>query len=305
MKNWPLVSIAIATFNHKKFISKAISSALAQDYANIEIVISDDCSNDETIEVINQYIKEYPDKIKLTRSKQNIGAAGNWYNCFKACSGKYVLALAGDDELMPSIVQKLVQIMAADPYIAICYCDALVYHVKTQKVLYRLSDKVSPRSGNLKTALRDALYYSPGTMFARELLPNENSFETIRHGADLALLKEIMIKGGAEAKIYYLPEALYKYQKHESNITLTDNSYRKEHIAAIQILQGKYPNYKLDLNPAIYDFCCVAFFKALVKFEFSDAIYFLKNGLKAAKFNPFKFFRALVWGVKFYLKKTL
>lgn len=78
----------------------------------------------------------------------------------------------------------------------------------------------------------------------------------------------------------------------------------KEHIESIKILQKKYPKYKEDLNPSIYDFCCVALFKSLLSFEIKNIQFFLLEGLKASKCNPFKFFRALIWGTKFFFKKN-
>jgi len=298
----PLVSIAIITYNSEKFIDNAIISVLNEGYTNIEIIISDDTSTDETIKIITKYAEAYPDKIKLLLAKQNMGAAANWFKCISNCKGKYILALAGDDELYPYKISKRVEIMENDRDIAICYADATVFHVPTQKELYRLSDKIPTKSGGIEVALRDCIYYSPTMMFRKSLLPKENSFVGIRHAADLAFYKEIMILSAPNGKIYYFPEIVYKYQKHDMNITVTDNNYRREHIDAIKLLQKKYPNYSSYLNSSIYDFCCVAYFKSLLKFKFDEAYYFLYTGLKAANCNPFKFFRALVWGVQFITK---
>ncbi|MDD5217725.1 MAG: glycosyltransferase family A protein, partial [Candidatus Omnitrophica bacterium] len=62
MKNMPLVSVGIVTFNHKEFIDGCIDSALIQDYENIEIVIADDASTDGTRDILREYQKKYPDK---------------------------------------------------------------------------------------------------------------------------------------------------------------------------------------------------------------------------------------------------
>lgn len=297
-----LLSVAIITYNSEKFIENAIQSILTQDYPNIEIVISDDASNDNTVKIVTRYIKNYPDKIRLLVAKKNMGALENWFKCVQACSGQYITGIGGDDEFYPNKLSKQIAIMENDKNIAICYADAIVFNVSTQKELYRLSDKTPTKSGGVEVALRDCIYYSPTMMFRRSLLPQENSFIGIRHAADLAFYKEIMILSAPYGKIYYLPEIVYKYQKHNMNITVTNNNYRREHIDAIKLLQKKYPNYSSYLNSSIYDFCCVAYFKSLLKFKFDDAYYFLSTGLKAANGNPFKFFRALVWGLRFITK---
>ncbi len=299
--NIPLLSIAMTTYNHGQFIEKTIKSVLMQDYTNIEIIISDDASTDATVKIAQNIANQHPDKIKILTSEKNQGATENWFKCTGACSGKYVLGLAGDDELLPNVIEDQIKILENDPNIAICYADAVVFDVMNQKKLYNLSDKTPTKSGGLKIALQDSIYYSPTSMFRRSLMPEKNIFKDLRHGTDLAFYKEIMIIAGSSAKIQYLPEVLYKYQKHDSNITVTQKEYRKDHIEAIKILQKKYPQYASDLRPAIYDFACVAFCKSLIKLNFRDSFYFLSAGLNASKYNPFKFFRALSWGIKFYL----
>jgi glycosyltransferase involved in cell wall biosynthesis len=301
----PLLSIAIITYNNEKFINAAIESALAQDYPNIEIVISDDASTDDTVKIITKYIQAYPDKIRLLIAKKNMGAVANWFKCINTCRGKYIIGLGGDDEFYPNKVAKQVEIMENDPYIAICYADASVVQVSTQKELYRLSDKTPTKSGGIELALSDCTYYSPTMMFCKSLTPKENTFKMIRHGADLAFYKEFMILSAPLGTIYYLPEIVYKYQKHDMNITVTNNRYRREHIEAIKLLQKKYPKYSAYLNASIYDFCCVAFFKSILKLKFNDTCYFLYTGLKASRGNPFKFLRALIWGINFTINKWL
>lgn len=297
----PLVSIAIITYNHARFIENAIKSVLSQDYLNIEIVISDDASGDNTVKIIQNIANQHPDKIRILTNAKNQGATENWFKCVQSCRGKYIIPLAGDDELLPDIISKQSAIMENDPNVALCYADAVVFDVVNQKKLYRLSDKTPTKSGGLKLALQDSIYYSPTTMLRKILLPKENIFKNLRHGTDLAFYKELMIIAGPLAKIHYVPEVLYKYQKHDANITVTQTQYRRDHIEAIKILQKKYPEYSKDLEPSIYDFACVAFFKSIAKLKLQDSFYFLSIGLKASHYNPLKFFRALMWGIKFHL----
>lgn len=301
----PLVSIVIISYNHEKFIRKAIYSALSQKYPNIEIVISDDASEDGTVKIIKEHVEKYPNKFNIITSEKNIGPNENWFKAVQMCRGKYVIGLAGDDEFLGEIVSEQVEIMESDEKTAICYSDAIVFDVKKQKILYNLSDKTPTNSGGIEVALAESIYYSPALMFRRKFVPRENIFLGIRSGSDLAFYKEIMILAGSNAKIRYLPKVLYKYQKHDTNITVTQCSYRKEHIECIKILQNKYPEYKNLLMSSIYDFCCVGFFKSIFRMRFSDAIYFLSTGLKAASYNPFKFLRAIKWAIGFYRKRLL
>ncbi len=298
---FPLVSVVILTYNSSKFIAEAIESVVSQDYPNIEIVISDDASRDNTMDIVAKYLKDYPNKIRALANEINTGPVNNWFKCIWACQGKYIVALAGDDKFLPSIIAKQVTQMENDPNTIICYTDASVFDVSLQKKLYCLSDKRPPLSGGIEVALSDAIYYSPTLMFRASFRPKENIFAAIRYGADLAFYKEVMILAGNKGKINYIPEVLYVYQKHGSNITETNSVYRKDHIDAIKILQTKYPQYAYLLKSSVYDFCCVGFCKTIARGGFKESWFFLKEGMKAANGNPFKFFRTLRWALRYYI----
>jgi len=91
------VSILIPTFNRANYLRMAINSALNQTYLNIEIIVLDDCSTDETINMS----KEYRDKknLKFIRNEKNIGFIANWNKGVKLSSGEYI-KIMGDDDLV-------------------------------------------------------------------------------------------------------------------------------------------------------------------------------------------------------------
>lgn len=298
------VSIAIITYNSSSFIKESIDSALSQDYPNLEIIISDDASTDGTQKILESYAKQYPEIIKVILLKTNVGAVENWFKCTQACQGKYIAGLAGDDEFLPGKISKQVAIMEENTDIAICYSDASVFDVENNREIYRLSMKSPTLSGGVDTALSDAIYYSPTIMFRKELLPKVNTFGNIRHAADLAFFKEVMINSAPNGQIYYLPEALYLYKKHNSSITSGKFGHYLEHIKSIKILQKKHPRYAKALGPSIYDFCSVALFKTLAEFNIKNTMYFLTEGFKASNGNPFRFFRSVFWAIKFYIVKA-
>lgn len=96
MLNTPAVCIMIPTYNQSDFIVKAVESALAQDYLNIEIVIADDASTDNTKNVLEPFFK-HP-RIKYKRNHQNIGRVANYKKCLtEYASTDWVINLDGDD----------------------------------------------------------------------------------------------------------------------------------------------------------------------------------------------------------------
>ena len=91
-----LVSILIPTYNRELFIGEAIESAINQKYKNLEIIIVDNCSKDNTNEIINNYLK-LDNRIIYYKNNENIGPVLNWNKCIDLASGEYVKILWSDD----------------------------------------------------------------------------------------------------------------------------------------------------------------------------------------------------------------
>ena len=95
----PLVSIIIPIYNRANYLEKAIESVLKQTYENIEIIVSDNASTDNTMEVMQKY-KDNP-KIKYFRNKKNIGMAPNWKKAlYEYAKGEFAMILSDDDYLI-------------------------------------------------------------------------------------------------------------------------------------------------------------------------------------------------------------
>lgn len=100
MDNKLLLSIFVLTYNHEKFVRKALDSILCQRTKyNYEVIIGDDASTDNTPAILKEYQEKYPNKIKVFFRKKNMGGNGanNLLDLIKKCSGKYIIALEGDD----------------------------------------------------------------------------------------------------------------------------------------------------------------------------------------------------------------
>ncbi len=93
----PRFTVIVCSYNIEDYISRAIESVLSQNYKNYELIVSDDCSTDNTIEEI----KKYSDKgIKIVKTQKNTGTAGGTRNeGLKIAKGQYIIFLDGDDKL--------------------------------------------------------------------------------------------------------------------------------------------------------------------------------------------------------------
>jgi len=120
MKNNPLVSILIPTYNRATYISSALDSALAQTYPNLEIIVHDDASSDNTKEVLSGY---HDPRLRVIRTEDNHGMIGGWNYIVKKARGEYIKFLASDDLLEPTCVAELVSSALAHPNSAIITCQ--------------------------------------------------------------------------------------------------------------------------------------------------------------------------------------
>lgn len=95
----PKVTLAILTYNQERYVKRAIESALAQDYNNLEILISDDASTDQTYNVILKTISNYsgPHTIKINRNFENLGTLAHFFRVIDLAEGELLLLNAGDD----------------------------------------------------------------------------------------------------------------------------------------------------------------------------------------------------------------
>ena len=113
MNNSPLVSIIIITYNSSNYVLETLESALAQTYDNFEIIISDDCSNDSTLDVCKKFLNSCEnglrEKVTILSSAYNTGISGNCNRGLKAAKGKWIKIIAGDDILSVNAISDYVE----------------------------------------------------------------------------------------------------------------------------------------------------------------------------------------------------
>lgn len=91
------ISVIVTTYNHEKYIRQCIDSILMQKDVEIELIVGDDCSDDNTRNILEKYQKQYPKIINLLPKTENLGVTKNIKRCLEAVTGKYVAFCEGDD----------------------------------------------------------------------------------------------------------------------------------------------------------------------------------------------------------------
>lgn len=222
---YPLVSFVAFTYNHAKFIEDTIAGALSQDYPNLEIIISDDCSPDGTYEVMKQYMRNHPtDKhIILNGNKKNMGLVPHLnYLMQNLVHGDIVVLAGGDDISMPHRVSETVEVFKRD--------ESIKMVTGQMERINAAGDPIEqvPPMANGKYYMDDAYIRSltfmcgaPGMAYRREVWDIFGSLLKECPTEDSALRFRALCMGA----IYVSPNNFIKYRVHENNISRPSNIY--------------------------------------------------------------------------------
>jgi glycosyltransferase involved in cell wall biosynthesis len=146
-KNLPLVTIGIPAYNREVLLKRAIESTLSQDYGNIEVIVSDNASTDNTESVCKLFC-ETDTRFKYIRHSTNRGPKANFNEVLVKASGQYFMWLGDDDWLDLNYISSCVQHLLSDPTIVL---------VSGSPHYYRSGEKVN--SGRVFTLLHDVWWH--------------------------------------------------------------------------------------------------------------------------------------------------
>jgi glycosyltransferase involved in cell wall biosynthesis len=129
----PLVSICMTVYNEVKFVRHALASLIAQDYANVEIIVYDNCSNDGTWEAL-QDIASASERVKVFRQSTNVGGPRNAETAMRIATGEFLMIAAGHDYWHPRFVSACVAELLQDANAIMAYPRALWVDVQDKPI---------------------------------------------------------------------------------------------------------------------------------------------------------------------------
>ena len=130
IKEKPSVSIYVITYNAEKTVKEALDSVRNQTYQKLRLIISDDCSSDNTVDICRKWIADNKDRFEsyqLLTVKRNMGVTDNVIRAVEACDAPFAKGLAGDDKLMPNCIEDNVNYMMDHPQSLIVYSRMKVF----------------------------------------------------------------------------------------------------------------------------------------------------------------------------------
>ncbi len=222
------VSFCIFSYNQEKYIEEAIESAVLQTYKGLEIIISDDCSTDNTWQIISKKIDQYKGQYNITinRTKQNMGIGKHIsYVLCNIAHGKYIILAGGDDISLPNRVEISVDAMAK--YHVSSFSFNQIYidsHSKSlNKNMFNQINGV--KIYNIKDYLSDKIKGIPGAsrIIDRKLIDTFGKLNDNCPTEDTTFcLRALLLDGQG---VSYTP--VIKYRLHDNNASRPENLYKK------------------------------------------------------------------------------
>ncbi len=221
MGNLPLVSVLAVSYNHAEFVIETLESIRKQTYANIQLVILDDCSTDNTVELINAWIKEYNVACTFIAHTENKGVCKTYNEGVGLCKGKYYSTVSCDDILALDKTVKQVEFFEKQgDTVGMVYSDAEIFDKRKSNTglfieLYR-KDGSKP-SGEIFEELITGNFIP-----AMSVLVRKDVFDELG-GFDEELIFEdydFFLRLARKYKVLFLDEKCVKYRVHGDNLHL-------------------------------------------------------------------------------------
>jgi glycosyltransferase involved in cell wall biosynthesis len=221
----PVVSVIVANYNGAAYLADAIRSVQRQTLRDLEIIVSDDGSQDDSIAIVKQLAADDP-RIRLLQSECNRGPAAARNRALAAAKGEWIAVMDGDDLMHPERLTKLIRAASRDG--AELAADNLIEFFEDSARPPRpfLTGKwaAGPRWFDLVGYIKQNIFFGRGPqlgflkpVFCASLLRTTSGYdETLRIGEDYDLVARLLVLG---KKLRVYPEPLYFYRKHRQSLS--------------------------------------------------------------------------------------
>lgn len=216
-KNQPLVSVVMPVFNAEKYLREAIESILNQTYKNIEFIIVDDASTDNSWKIIKSYSGKTK-VIKTIRNYTNLGISMSVKKAISDAKGDFIARMDADDISNPKRIEKQVEYLLSKKGVVAVGTQCYIINANGEII----GEKQFPTSfEEIKKYIFEFIpVQQPSIMIAKKRLPS--NFEYYKDGLNTAEEVELLFKLFTQGKVENLPETLLKYRLHGTNTSLKD-----------------------------------------------------------------------------------
>ncbi len=288
----PLVSVVVASYNYAHLISKTLDSLLAQTYKNIEIIVVDDGSKDDSVRVIKKYVKKYDNVFFYKhRKNKNCGLSKTLQLGIKMAKGEYIAFCESDDLLHPNNLEEKIKIIRSYKAVNIISNNIELFGdtalIAQKKNYIDTVDEFLVSGCNFFNTCRNLKVNLIPTfscvMIKREILLNLNFNSPIPAWLDFWLYRQILSK----YKLFYTPKKLTSWYIHKSYNTLNK----------AQEYEKMFDWFLLKSEALLGRVYRIKEYKKIKKSKYFDSKYYKQNyGYKIKDLDPLAYY--LVQGYK-------
>jgi len=214
--SFALVSIIVTCYNHEKYIGECLKSLSAQTYPNKEILITDDCSQDMSAEIIQSWIERLEQtfvKVTYIRNTKNIGAVHSLNRMLQICQGDYIKLVDGDDMLLPNALADLTDFLEEHKMYGLVYSNHIFCEANERYNVEEFLKKKIEKPAAVFTNMSQALYEND-FIIAPTVLIRKKVYDLVGlHDDNLCIADwEFWLRASFEFSIGYLDKVTAVYR---------------------------------------------------------------------------------------------
>ncbi|WP_426350467.1 glycosyltransferase family 2 protein [Alloiococcus sp. CFN-8] len=296
-----MVSIAVITYGHEKYIRNALDSILTQNTEyNYEILIGEDNSPDNTREILLEYKEKYPEIIQLVLRDVNIGATKNICDLWRKARGKYIATLEGDDYWIDNLkLQKTIDFLEQNTsYLAVSH--RIEERTLDNKVIAQHPEiALTGKEFTIEEFLKGNYYSAVATVFRNFVIESPSSIDIVEYAhwlvGDYTICMILLDKG----KVFVLNDIMSVYRSRskagEQNYNSITDSIKqyKDHLEVVNA-NNLYYKGKYDFSLEYINKSILAFINSIKSKQIKDFFELFNTIPKKCRF--------LFWG---YLSKRV
>lgn len=228
-----MVSIAVTTYNSSQTLLDTLDSIKNQSYPDIELIISDDASTDDTVEVAKKWLKKNQERFvatELVTVTQNTGVSANCNRCIAAAHSNWIKFIAGDDILLPNCIEDNMAFVAVNPQAQILFSQVEVFrnnfdhenHMRTTPANFPdnlMHPDFSAREQWKILLESDRIHYTPSYFFNKEAIETVGGYdEQNRLQEDYPMWLKLTQAG---YRLHYFHKPTVGYRQHQAALNNT------------------------------------------------------------------------------------
>jgi glycosyltransferase involved in cell wall biosynthesis len=241
----PLVSVLCPTYNAEKYIKATLDSLASQTYSNIEVILSDDCSTDSTVDIIQNYLKDSQLNVVLNVNPVNLGITPNCNKALSLCSGEYIAFFAGDDLMYPGKIDGQVELMQSDNDCTICYHSVDILDGDNENKILFTTEQSSQRYGSFVDIIAGGGFVGVCSVMVRaNAIPSHGFSESLPKVSDWLMTIEVALRG----KVIKLDGVHGGYLRHSKGASRQTFETLWEIRETLDFIKNRYSNNALICN---------------------------------------------------------